>query len=80
MSRRTRRLPRVVLAAAIVAAIFPAVPAGASAVSNGPAGPRIRTIESPRTMARSFTLDRAGAVSPEWPATHIGFSWKGDEG
>ena len=79
MSRRTR-LPLLVLAAAIVAAILPAAPAAASAASDGAAVYRTRTVAFPKTLARSFALDRAGAVAPPWAATHIGFSWKGDDG
>lgn len=75
----SRRLPHLVVAAAIAASVFPATPAAATA-ADGPAGRLTRTLSFPRTMARSFALDRAGAVAAEWPATHIGFAWKGDEG
>lgn len=80
MSRRSKGLPRLVVAAAVLASIVPAFPAGASAVSEVAPALRTRTVSVPRTLARSFTLDRAGAVSRAWPATHVGFSWKGDEG
>ena len=63
----------------MLASVVSALPAGASAVSEEPLY-RLRTISSPRTLARSFALDRAGAVARPWPATHVGFSWKGDEG
>lgn len=80
MSKRSKGgLQRLVLAAAMVASVVPALPAAASAVSEEPVY-RTRTLSFPRTLARSFTLDRAGAVSTPFPVTHIGFSWKGDEG
>ena len=63
----------------MLASILPAVPAAALVSEGGPAY-RTRTLSFPRTLARSFPLDRGGAVSTAWPATHIGFSWKGDEG
>src|SRR5687767_13411013 len=74
-----RLLPRLVVAAAVLASIVSAIPAAALVSEGGPAH-RTRTLSFPRTLARSFPLDRAGAVSTPWPATHIGFSWRGDEG
>ncbi|MDQ4126245.1 MAG: N-acetylmuramoyl-L-alanine amidase [Actinomycetota bacterium] len=80
MSKRSKRvLPRLVLAAAVLASLLPAA-AAAAALSEGGSAEGLRTLSFPRTLARSYTLDRAGAVSPQWPATHIGFSWKGEEG
>lgn len=80
MSKRSERLlPRLILAAAVLASAAPAAPA-ASAPAQGAPAHRTRTLSFPRTLARSFSLDRAGAVSTAWPATHVGFSWKGDDG
>ncbi|MDQ3952466.1 MAG: N-acetylmuramoyl-L-alanine amidase, partial [Actinomycetota bacterium] len=80
MTKRFRRLSFLWVAAAALASVVPAPPAAASAVSDGTTVYRTRTVSFPRTLARSFSLDRAGAVESSWPATHVGFSWKGDDG
>ena len=76
MTRSFRRLSGIALVLATVAAAL--VPAAASA------SPPSRTREAigsyPRTLARAVALDRAGRVATAWPATHAGFSWRGDEG
>ncbi|HEX2296843.1 MAG TPA: N-acetylmuramoyl-L-alanine amidase [Actinomycetota bacterium] len=74
-----RRLPRMFLAATTALLAVPAAPAAAATAPEGPTL-RVRTLSFPRTLARTFTLDRAGAVATPWPATHVGFSWKGDDG
>jgi hypothetical protein len=68
------------LAAAMAIGLVPAGSAGATAVSEASGPGLTRTAFFPRTVARSFDLDRSGRVSPGWVATHIGFSWEGDEG
>lgn len=84
MSKRSRfpgarrPLSRLVWAVALLLAV-PVAPASALPSEGGPADPW-RTLSFPRTLARSLTLDRAGSVATAWPATHVGFSWKGDEG
>lgn len=60
--------------------IVPAAPAPAMTAGEPAVAHRTRTVSFPRTLARSFTLGREGTASTAWPATHIGFSWKGDEG
>ncbi|HEX2196644.1 MAG TPA: N-acetylmuramoyl-L-alanine amidase [Actinomycetota bacterium] len=80
MSNGLGRLARLLAAAAMLVSVVPAPPAAASTVSEGTPAYRTRTLSFPRTLARSFALDRAGAVSTAWPATHVGFSWKGDDG
>lgn len=80
MSRRPKRfLPRLIVTAMLVG-IVPVAPAPAMTAAETTQARRTRTVSFPRTLARSFTLGREGAVSTKWPATHIGFSWKGDEG
>jgi hypothetical protein len=76
----TVRRRSIFLLAAAVASALPAVPAGAAAVSEAAGLASTRTAYFPRTLARSFDLDRGGRVSAGWDATHIGFSWEGDEG
>ena len=78
MSKTSRRASGVVLTAAVAIGLLPAVPAGALAVSEQP--PLYRTVSFPRTLARTFELGRDGRAALPWAATHIGFSWKGDEG
>lgn len=80
MTRGSRRSTRFVLAAAMATCLVPAVPAGAEAVSEATRTRATRAASFPRTLARSFEADRGGRVSLAWPATHVGFSWKGDEG
>jgi hypothetical protein len=67
------------LVALVAAALLPAVPGRAPASEEGRVF-RTRTMTSPRTLARSFSTGRDGRAALLWPATHVGFSWKGDEG
>ncbi|MDQ3915988.1 MAG: N-acetylmuramoyl-L-alanine amidase [Actinomycetota bacterium] len=79
MSRSSRRVFRLVLVAAVATALLPPVPAAASDVPQNAPVVRTRTTSFPRTLARSFELGRDGRAALLWPATHVGFSWKGDE-
>jgi hypothetical protein len=63
----------------VLAATVAAVPAPAGAAVD-PSQRATRTASFPRTLAHSFEGGRAGRASLLWPATHVGFSWRGDEG
>jgi hypothetical protein len=72
MSWRTRLLTAV----ALLATTIPAPSAG-----GGLDGRAARTISIPRTLARSARLEPGGGhVDLALPASHIAFSWRGDEG
>ena len=67
---------RLLTVVALFVATFPASPAGAS-LDERPA----RTLSIPRTLARTARLEATGGlVDLALPATHIAFSWTGDEG
>ncbi|HEV2756461.1 MAG TPA: N-acetylmuramoyl-L-alanine amidase [Actinomycetota bacterium] len=79
MTTSFKRVFRLVLAVVVATAVLPAVAPRASASAEGPVF-RTRTVSFPRTLARSFHSGRDGSAALLWPATHVGFSWKGDEG
>jgi hypothetical protein len=67
---------RLLTVVALFATTFPAPPAGA-VLDERPA----RTLSIPRTLARTARLEPTGGlVDLALPATHIAFSWTGDEG
>jgi hypothetical protein len=67
---------RLLTVVALFVATFPAPPAGA-VIDERPA----RTFSIPRTLARTARLEpTGGTVDLALPATHIAFSWRGDEG
>lgn len=79
MTTSFKRVFRLVLVAAVLSAVLPAPPLRAAAFEDRPSL-RARTVSFPRTLARTFTAGRDGRAALLWPATHVGFSWKGDEG
>ncbi|HEX2058512.1 MAG TPA: N-acetylmuramoyl-L-alanine amidase [Actinomycetota bacterium] len=78
MSKRSKLFGALWMVVAAASALLPSAPAAASPAAD--AAPAYRELSFPRTLARSFSLDRAGSASTAFPATHVGFSWKGDDG
>lgn len=69
-----KRTSVAVLALAFLAGLLPATPGTAG-------GHDVRTISVPQTVARTKLLPaRRGNVKLTIPATHLAFSWTGDEG